>query len=554
MEWWGPDGDPCNNIGIDLGRSNLTVLDFDAGDPPANLNLPKTFTVRTGKGQHVYFQGTYPQQDLYFAGKHVGEVKSAGGYVVGPRSLHPTGAVYEPIDQSPIAPLPLDIVEKLTNKPYQPVDASPSGEKIPRGKHDTELHRIAGKLRGIGLEEEAIYTSLVEICEKRCENYGSDYKDMCRKHASNIVKKPVNTDRGLALSNTLTAQIQTPPDPTNWKDYFRSVGQLEEGDVRMIIDGFLPEGINLIGGQAGEGKTLLALSLVKSLTTGEPFLGRYKPAEIIPVIYMIPESSSRSFKMRCKAFRIPDDPSLFICRTVSEGGTLMLDDVMLKEAVKHLKPVVILDTLPRFNESGDENDAAGNKKLVDDITALRALGAVSVIGLHHSTKASAETEMTLQNVLRGTSDLGAMCDSVYALRRDRQTYDNGAGPNEIEVQCVKARDIKNPPQPFKIAATYKNEVGEIVSHIDESGDFQTVELAAVIAAQDQYFVTTVMEDPQISREDLAKLLGTTQYHIRIRAKKLGFFRTSGRYGKWIHESQIPTNQQLPAAQPTEKGE
>jgi hypothetical protein len=491
---------------------------------------------------------------MYFAGKHVGEIKSAGGYVVGPRSLHPTGAVYEPIDQSELAPLPLDIVEKLTNRPHQAVDASPSGEKIPRGKHDTELHRIAGKLRGIGLEEEAIYTSLVEICEKRCVNYGNDYKDMCRKHASNIVKKPVNTDTGLIFSSTLTAQIQTPPDPTNWKDYFRTTGQLEDGDVRMIIDGFLPEGINMIGGLAGQGKTLFALSLAKSLTTGEPFLGRYKPSDIVPVVYLIPESSSRAFKMRCKAFRLPDDPQRFICRTVSEGVTLMLDDVMLQEAVKHLKPVVILDTLSRFNESGDENNASENKKLVNDMTALRALGAIAVIGLHHSTKASSETEMTLQNSLRGNSDLGAMADSVYGLRQDQQLYAKGAGPNEIEVQCVKARDIKNPPQPFKIAASYRNEQGQLVSHIDESGDFQVIEAADVIAAQDQDFITIVMADPKISREDLAKELGTTQYHIRARAKRLGFVRTAGRYGKWLHESQIATNQQLPAAQPREKGE
>jgi hypothetical protein len=158
-KWWGELGNPNSNIGIDLAKSNLTVLDFDAGDPPANLKLPKTFTVRTGKGQHVYFQGTYPQQDMYFAGKHVGEIKSTGGYVVGVRGLHPTGATYEPIDQSPIAPLPLEITEKLTRGPdehREPVDATLNGTKIPRGQHDNTLLRISRKLRGIGLEYEAL--------------------------------------------------------------------------------------------------------------------------------------------------------------------------------------------------------------------------------------------------------------------------------------------------------------------------------------------------------------------------------------------------------------
>src|SRR6202008_4847587 len=68
------------------------------------------------------------------------------------------------------------------------------GPKIPLGQHDVTLHSYAGKMRQIGMEEEAIYNALVEICEKRCEGYGSDYLDMCRKHAHNITKHEVGKD------------------------------------------------------------------------------------------------------------------------------------------------------------------------------------------------------------------------------------------------------------------------------------------------------------------------------------------------------------------------
>jgi hypothetical protein len=533
-EWWGPDGDPRCNIGVDLGKSGLTVLDFDAGDPPPNLGLPATLTIRTGKGQHLYYRGTFPQGRMYFAGKHVGEIKSAGGYTVGPRSLHPSGKVYEPIDQSAIADLPVEIVKRLAEHPdgnREPVDASINGPKIPRGNHDNELNRISGKLRHLGMEEEAIYDALVEVVEKRCENYGSDYLDMCRKHAHNICKKPVGQDNSIALN-------QSSADPQTWRDYFRSTSQLEDGDVRMIIDGFLPEGVNLIGGLAGQGKTLFALSLVKSLTTGQRFLGKYQPQDIIPVVYLIPESSSRAFKMRCKAFRIPEDENLFLCRTVTEGKTLMLDDPILIEAVKNLRPVIVLDTLPRFNESGDENDASANKKLVDDITVLRAHGAIAVVALQHSTKSSAKEEMTLENVLRGTGDIGAMADSVYGLRRDRNLYENGKGPNEIEVRCVKPRDIKNPPEPFRVAATYKKEDGQIISYIDESGDFQLVDPRVETFVQNSAFLKAVTEDPAISRENLAAELGTSVRQVRTLAKKLGFTRTAGRFGKWIQKAEL----------------
>src|SRR4029077_14112107 len=133
---------------------------------------------------------------------------------------------------------------------------------------------------------EALEAALMEIAEKRLENPGDDWREMVRIHAKTACKFSVNPESRLLFEQTGTP---APQDPKTWTDYFRSVGQLEEGDVRMIIDGFLPEGINMIGGQAGEGKTLFALSLVKSLTTGDPFLGKFKAAEIIPVIYMIPE-------------------------------------------------------------------------------------------------------------------------------------------------------------------------------------------------------------------------------------------------------------------------
>ena len=72
--------------------------------------------------------------------------------------------------------------------------ATVTGDKIPYGSHDSELTRIAGKLRYDGIEENSIADALIEVCEKRCENYGSDYKDMCRKIAHSIGKKPIGQD------------------------------------------------------------------------------------------------------------------------------------------------------------------------------------------------------------------------------------------------------------------------------------------------------------------------------------------------------------------------
>jgi len=204
------------------------------------------------------------------------------------------------------------------------------------------------------------------------------------------ITRAANTPDVISGGKNLSHPEQTQTSPMNWRDHFKSVGELEQGDVRMLIDGFLPEGTTFIGGLPGEGKTLLALSMAKALTTGDPFLGKFFVNETVPVIYLIPESGGRAFRTRCEKFGIPNDPELFLCRTVSEGSTLGLDDASLIEAIRKLKPVVILDTIIRFSEAQDENQAMQNKQLVDDIIRLRQAGAVAVIGLHHATKAMRE--------------------------------------------------------------------------------------------------------------------------------------------------------------------
>ena len=205
-EWWTKS--PNANIGIDLGRSNLTVLDFDNGKPPAELGLQNAFQVNTSRGTHVYFSGTSKQGDMHLNGEHLGEIKSAGGYVLSPFSVHPTGAVYSVAVQAAITHVPEGLIDRL--RPERKSSPSIKGEKIPRGSHDTELTRIAGKLRHDGLEENAIADALIEVCEKRCENYGSDYREMCEKIAKSVCRYPVGRDGTLYLNQVPASTSSTP--------------------------------------------------------------------------------------------------------------------------------------------------------------------------------------------------------------------------------------------------------------------------------------------------------------------------------------------------------
>ena len=525
------DQDPNRNIGIDLGASDLCVLDFDKPDSmPEWIQQLKTYKVETSKGVHVYFRGARKTTKLYVDSQVVGDVKSTGGYVLAAGSVHPSGAIYTVLDDSPIVDVPERIAE-LVKHESERVNASKDGPPIPYGSHDTELFRIGCMLRNAGMNYQEIREALINICQRRCENYGSDYVDMCEKKTKQACKYPVGQ-----ASPTLVFEEQAQPvatSPSSWKNNFKSVGELEQGEVRMLIDGFLPEGTVFLGGLPGEGKTLLALSIARALTTGKPFLGAFPVQNTIPVIYLIPESGGRAFRKRCEKFEIPDDPEKFLCRTVSEGSTLPLDDDSLVEAVRTLKPVVILDTIIRFSESEDENAATQNKKLVDDVIRLRQAGAIAVIGLHHATKAMRKDGMSLETALRGTGDIAASADAVYGLLRDNLLYSNGAGPNEIEVACLKPRDF-DPPQPFRIASTKRppvsHEPGMLIgmeSLIDLNHDFEIVSRGAQAQDIESRIEQLITDLPSITIKGLAEKTGRSDWEVRKAILKLGYERKPG---------------------------
>lgn len=96
QEWFAKE--PECNIGIITGQASggLVVADFDA-PPPGNWPRPITPSVITGRGEHLYYRSEQRVGCHYLLGpdgRHVGEVKGEGGYVVAPPSRHGSGRRY----------------------------------------------------------------------------------------------------------------------------------------------------------------------------------------------------------------------------------------------------------------------------------------------------------------------------------------------------------------------------------------------------------------------------------------------------------------------------
>jgi AAA domain len=316
----------------------------------------------------------------------------------------------------------------------------------------------------------------------------------------------------------------------------------------MYVENFIPEGITLICGLPKEGKSWLALSVAKALTAGQRLFGKvgYEVREPVPVLYLAAESGDGALKLRCDKMKITKDKKMFLARTLSQGLMPQLDDPLIEQAIKDLRPVVILETLIRFNDGTDEDSSTENRKLAAALFRLIGLGAKAVVGIHHSRKDLDKRHPTKEAAVRGSGDGLAMVDCVWLVMQDAQLHQGGKGPNEVDV-VGWGRDFC--PAPFRLALTRKkadeNEsefTPGIVSCIDWTGDLAWVQNRTKLETEranssdiDKDVERLVTGNPTITRNELIEQTDSTEKRVKNALKRLGYSRGPGdaTATKWV---------------------
>lgn len=395
---------------------------------------------------------------------------------------------------------------------------------------------------------------------KRCYVCGSWNKEECCGQRTKPLPAAYGTELSKAGRQAVGLEPPSPPEKPKtpeqiseqhakswaempWWKHFRSVDELKgTGKVEFLIESFLMKnGVTFFGGPAEGGKSLVGMSTAKALVTGQALFGKFKVVETAPVLWLAAEGSDNGLKIRCKGFRIPNDKAKFISRTLSQGPMFGLDDDHIEKLVRNMEPVVVLETAVRFGE-GDEDSAAETNKLAGAVFRLLTYGALAVIAFHHSRKDIRDKGVTLETVLRGSGDFGAMADVVIAVTRDERLYRGGDGPNEIELRWVKGRDFSSPP--IRLAVTEKAPEGTpitamwkpgLISCIDQGGDLKwidrdSVRVAAEVAdqAKADRLEQMVRQNPAVTSEDLAKAIGEPKWSVKATLKQMGYSKPSGR--------------------------
>lgn len=179
--WWGQN--PAFNIGIDCGKSGLTVIDYDAhGKPGLTIRdqwrqehaMPDTWTARTPRGGlHEYYRGQGQTKTGLYDGV---DVRAAGGLVAAPPSvfngkpytwekmpfLYPladaNSAVY-----TFLSPVPDYFDRQQRKMPYS------VPKNITEGGRTSALVALAGSLIGKGLSPVAAEAAIREENALRCD-------------------------------------------------------------------------------------------------------------------------------------------------------------------------------------------------------------------------------------------------------------------------------------------------------------------------------------------------------------------------------------------------
>jgi len=264
-----------------------------------------------------------------------------------------------------------------------------------------------------------------------------------------------------ALLELLAAAPAWTPDkePANWRDMFHTVEDFENAPpLSFAAEGFLQhDAVTGIAALAGHSKTFMGLSVAKALLFGPGMLWDLfrVPKRAERVVYLIPESTITPFKHRLKLMGLYEEirTGRLLVRTLSKGPTPKLDDPALLRAAR--EAYVIADTAIRFI-IGDESSASEMAQgLSIELLTLSNI-ARAVLALFHSPKGfGKESAMTLENMIRGSGELGAVLATAWGVKQI------DAASNIVHVQNLKPRDFE-PCGPFQL-------IGR--PHIDQTGDF-----------------------------------------------------------------------------------
>jgi hypothetical protein len=504
--------------------------------------LPETLESKTGRGRQLFF-ATAGAEVRNSAGKlRLGlDVRSAGGYVVLPPSVHPNGSFYEWIRKVPPALLPAWLLAELTAPEARPAgNGEPSHEPIPQGQRNSTLTSLAGTMRRRGLSQKAIEAALLEENRARCQPPLPEAD--VRRIAGSVGRYAVA--QWQPAKDARAARYQ-PSGPVPVPGVLAS--ELTPKQVQWLWKNRIPLGkVTIFDGDPDLGKSLVTLDLTARLTRGRAMPDGSEagcpPAGA--VIVSLEDDAEDTLRPRLEAAgadlaKVRIVGAIKGADGIERTPTVPGDLPSIEAAIRDVNAkLIVLD--PLVATLGTETNSHTDHDIRRALAPLQALAAktgFAVIAIRHLNKGSSPNPK-----YRGGGSIGI----IGAARAAFMMAEDPDNPEQFIMAPVKG-NLWKPPRPKALRYALEDSNGiPCVSWLGESehtarslcAQPEGAEETNACAAAKGFLAEILREGPQASKEVLSearkagvspKTLYRAKDQMRVKAERNGGIGPDGHW-------------------------
>jgi archaellum biogenesis ATPase FlaH len=208
-----------------------------------------------------------------------------------------------------------------------------------------------------------------------------------------------------------------------------------------VVGLFPSQGVCIVAGEGGVGKSWLSMDLALSVSRGEPWMGHY-PTKPCTVLYVDLENSKNLMSLRFNKLAKAQGlaPTDVTNIHLHKSDTLPMDTragyEALCQAIEQTGArLVVLDSLTRIH-SGDENTVKDMARLSRALLSVASKYEACIVVLDHLGKAG--------NGLRGSTEKRAVAETII----EAEEFD--AVNTVMQLKVTKLRATGDKPKPFLV--------------------------------------------------------------------------------------------------------